>query len=784
MPPSDLPPAPYAYVVEYRALDRCMTPSCALRSRDVFGATEDLQPDGERGGNIQIGKHGGQFFELFFHRGTILYRGEKMSFVLPETAADSELDMYLCAEEETHDFNAEVVFEEERTAQPSMVLGTQPFKGHTELIDQPKRAVDYGHERRAFQHVRIPIPARNGRTVRVTIKNTGPEGLGLGNPLVMKKVTGRGPRQVMWSVYDAVPWPLWDQMILKGTGDAKADWLREWVAKNGTYFQGGMTPGLITTSYSRRLLRAGFFNDVGEPMISRTVAETPPAVTHNVIAKLAAEGVQTFAFLGNFSIIPTYSYLGWDGGYDSEMPDHHYAIAARWKEWVAEHPYDDTFAMWWLANTHTPWPPAPLTSAPPFPEGLAPDNLNPAVFPQLWTNAMVSTRLLSESLEAQRAASPTASRMVYLGSDHGRGFTMRHEHRAFRSPLTGLWPGGMSHGVGADSEEMRAPFVLAYEGPQSGRRPRGGVIKDDISVLAVLRAVESFYGISLDLPDTRVFDSPNLSPAPEVAAHWDDDFIAGVGMANAIRFLRGDWAYAQYAPRIDVTPIWDKAGPIQRVVMGTPFTTGRFPAEELYARSKDPYELTNVAGQNEATVLDMRRRATDWYATYYDDASHGRYRYTLTFPARVTVTITAPRSFDAWVDGKPATMRTPRSVEITGTRVELQEKEETVGVIEIRGDVSQGPLMLRCADNALPVDVTNPQRPRLNLALGRTNCPVPKTEHVTQTPGSVMFSFERAHATSSGGGGVAGSGGGAINQDELMAGMKKWGYVRDIEKKP
>jgi hypothetical protein len=331
---------------------------------------------------------------------------------------------------------------------------------------------------------------------------------------------------------------------------------------------------------------------------------------------------------------------------------------------------------------------------------------------------------------------------------------------------------------------MRAPFSLVFEGPQSGRRPRTGITTDDISDLAALRELESFYGISLDLPDTRGFDSPLISPQTDVTARWDDDFIAAVGMANVFRFVRGDWAYGEYSPRIDVTPIWDKAPALQHVIMGSPYATDKFAAEELHSRSKDPYELTNVAGENAATVLDFRRRATDWLATYYDDAGHGRYRYTLIFPSRVTVTISAPRDFDAWVDGKPAEMRTPRSVVITGTRVEIQEKSETVGVIEIRGDLSQAPLTLRCADNSLPVDVTTPERPRLNLALGRTNCPVPKTEHVAATPGSVMFSFERARASATGGGGNAGNAGGAINQDELMAGMKKWGYVRDIEKKP
>jgi hypothetical protein len=752
MPAPALPPAPYAYVVEYRALDKCFTPSCAFRSRDVFGWQSELQPDGEPGANIQFGKHGNEFWELFFHRGRVMPAGASTSFELPESKSASELDVYFSAEEEEHDFHAAIVFEEVFTAAPPKVVDTREVNGRTESVPRPLVAAQYAHESKAFKHVRVPIPSRDGHTIRVTIKNTGSEGLGLGDPLVMKRVEGRGPRQALWVMYDAVPYPLWDGLLRGPTHDPATEWLHEYVAKNGTYFPNGLTPGLLTTCFSRRTLRGDYFNEVGEPMISRTYSQPPPEITKNVIASLGEKGVQTFAFMANFSILPAFSYLGWDGGYDTEQPDHPYAVASRYKDWVAEHPNDDAFVMWWIASTHLPWPPTRPVSAPaPLPPGLAKSNYNPNVLPETWANALQATDYLKDMLATARAASPDASRMMYISADHGRGFTMRHENRAFRSPITGPWGGGMSHGVGADAEEMKAPFAVVYEGPNVKPNDQPHIVNDDVSIVATLRAVERFFDLSFDLPDTRSFDSPAFTSQASFESRWDDDVIAGIGVAHAYRFVRGNWAYSTHEQRLELFSFWDRAGPIQMMLMGTPYRSGRIMSEELYDRTKDPFETNNVASQNMSTLLDLRRRTTDWLATYYGDESHARYRYTLTFPEKVTVTIVAPRPFLAWADGKEAPMQTPRSVEVTGTRIELQEISDTVGVIEVRGAFAGKPITLRCAENGLPVDATSATRPRLNLALGRTNCPVPRTERVSATEGSIMFSFERARATAGGG---------------------------------
>ena len=114
----------------------------------------------------------------------------------------------------------------------------------------------------------------------------------------------------------------------------------------------------------------------------------------------------------------------------------------------------------------------------------------------------------------------------------------------------------------------------------------------------------------------------------------------------------------------------------------------------------------------------------------------------------------------------------------------IVEGVDPVGIVELRG--ATGPLVLKCSANGLPLDVLTPERPRFNLEVARTNCPLPAGPHDVAGPGEVLFSFEPASgASGQPGAGVPaiGNGTGPVENDELLAGMKRWGYVRDIDDK-
>ena len=105
--------------------------------------------------------------------------------------------------------------------------------------------------------------------------------------------------------------------------------------------------------------------------------------------------------------------------------------------------------------------------------------------------------------------------------------------------------------------------------------------------------------------------------------------------------------------------------------------------------------------------------------------------------------------------------------------------------LEVRG--AKGPLVLKCSANGLPLDVLSPERPRFNLEVARVNCPLPRGAHDVAGPGEVLFSFEPAPAQPGRGVPAVVPGGGPAQgpaaNDELLAGMKRWGYVRDLDDK-
>jgi hypothetical protein len=94
--------------------------------------------------------------------------------------------------------------------------------------------------------------------------------------------------------------------------------------------------------------------------------------------------------------------------------------------------------------------------------------------------------------------------------------------------------------------------------------------------------------------------------------------------------------------------------------------------------------------------------------------------------------------------------------------------------------------VLTCSANGLPLDVLTPERPRFNLEIARTNCPLAEGAHDVAGPGEVLFSFEAAAAhpiAAQPGIPAVGNASGPVENDELLAGMKRWGYVRDIDDK-
>jgi hypothetical protein len=168
----------------------------------------------------------------------------------------------------------------------------------------------------------------------------------------------------------------------------------------------------------------------------------------------------------------------------------------------------------------------------------------------------------------------------------------------------------------------------------------------------------------------------------------------------------------------------------------------------------------------------------------WEDHKHPRHRNKLVFAEPMAVEIFAPRRFTALVDEVAVPSSDARSAQVHAKEVVILEDVDPVGIIELRG--VSAPLVLKCSANGLPLDMLTPERPRFNLEVARVNCPLPAGPHDVAAPGEVLFSFEPASAHPIGPrGGVpaVGNATGPVGNDELLAGMKRWGYVRDIDDK-
>ena len=783
--------APYAYVVDYRPLGACAPPACRIKTRHVSGFADQIQPDGDPGAYVSAGH--GINTELYYRRGVVLRPGETYEFTLPPSTAASELDAYLSATASGGSYRANVTFSVVQPVGGPTALESHSFDGKVEPFLKPTPAAE-GQNGRFLRHIRVPVPSRAARLVRVTIANVGTAKMSLGSPLVMRRVEGRGPRQAIFAVYDAVPFHLLKSVLQGETGEAKTSWVGAAIAKSGVYFPDAVSPGQATVSFFSRFFSGKAWGGHGWPGMAGTgaVDDSLPEETGGPIARLAEEGFVTELVGNNFLLGPNLVHTGLDGAYQNESDTHAVAMERYVVAWAEEHPRDDAMLVLWNAQTHSrkavpgvaggDYPAGRTSSSAPLPKELREDEVNLPPTAGVWRNLTDGLDHLQVELEALRRAAPDASRIVWIGADHSRGITQKMKKRSFRA-FYGLGT-DLSHGSANSVEEMRTPYALVFEGPS---RPNieASVVPGITSSLGVWRAVESQFGLDLGLTPSSMFDHPLFAGA-RVTNPWNDRVFVAVGIVGSMRVVSGDLAYGLFSPTRTGAAIWTLPVGQQRVMMGAPTRNGPFVAEELYDDSVDPYELKSVANERFEDVLRLRRELVDFVAAHYDPPTHPRNVYTLLLPERIQLRITSLGKLRVLVDGNPVPSIDPRSVVVTASKLEIVESEDPLGVVEIAALDRKAPAVLRCAANGLTLDALSDERPRLNLALARTNCPLPATGREVARSGEILFTVRRAQRHEMGavsslpvaGGAVQG----AVDGDELLAGMKRWGYVRDIDK--
>lgn len=789
--PIDLPPDPasFAYVVDVRPFDRCVVPHCAMRSRDVTGSTHTVELDGDLGAYSSYGNAADN--EMFFRRARLLQKDETYAFDVPESDASSELDFYL-SEKKQGPFRTRLRIYEQRNASPAQVLYDQTFEGTTVPWVNRKTNEELGRE--YLNHQRIALPSRKGRMLRVVFENTGETILALGNPLVMKRVEGREPRQGFVIVFDAVPFYLLGKLFT-GTGDPPTEFLHKMTAERGIFFPQGHSPALSTQFFVRRYFRNGYFNTEGEPILrGYSMDETPPARSPTAVSRFAEQGFLTEAFMANFLLHPDVSASGMDGGYQNEMvwighwPEQYHpsALAKRFKGWIAEHSHDDTWAVIWMSTPHDAvrlklWTNGRKEVAAPYPPSLTkPTEFRAETVQARWENLIDCVDSVRNIFESAAKSSPNAKRLWFLTADHGLIHTNANEPREARYPTALVH--GPEHRFFGSTEEARTPFGLIYDG--SARPPHGPKVVEDITMAsASWRAFEQLFDVDAGLPDTTVFDSPALSP-DLYGTRWADDGSFSIGHSGAVRVVAGDWGYRSHNQRLWIVPLWDQAPKVQLMLGGGDRRTNTFFAEELYDDVNDPLETKNIASAHSDVVLAMRRRAQDFLSTHYDPPSHPRHQDTLTFSRALDLVLEGPRPFRLRVDGEDVVMTDPRRATVHGKRIDIIEDPGSMSIVSIKGAGVSGPLLLRCGASGQALDELSPTRPRFDLATARHNCV--STSEASPPEGEVWFSTRMGVAehgpvrTKSGGQTSSTTGANA----QTMEAFRRWGYVRDIDKQP
>ncbi len=772
-----LPPAdpPHAFVVEYRPIDRCFPPACRFGSRAVHGYASAVMDDGNPGAYVRQGATNEN--EHFFERGVLLSHGDSFVIDLPPAAHGSELDVLFASLQADTDYEAVIAISEQPDAAPAKLIAESKVRGHTAAFAKPT-ADTIGRFEKFGTHVRLPLPDRAHRGLRITITNRARASLAVGAPLVMRRVEGRGPRQGLVVIHDAVAFHEAAAFLFDGTRDPKADWIQKAVHERGVYFPAGQSPGQATHHFGIRFATGGYYRSVGWPgMFGQGLDETALASVPGPVARAGEQGFVTAFFGSNVGLLPEFATAGWDVGFNSELREHPLALVRLVEAWASDRPDDDALIVWWNAQTHAPHGPGRSGSKAPAPEnaglGWSAERVDGT-----WRNLLQAADHLQIAVEALRRASPHASRVVWLGADHSSAVSAKMMARAYRTTTqTGTF---LLHGAGATSEEANTPFAIVYDDPDHRRpAPPPQVVTERTSQLVGWRAFESFLGLTFDLPRTSSFEA-KVYPDPLAPPVWDDRILVSVGSASTLRASRGDTSYSLFLPNLTLVPAWSIKAGEQLLLTGGPHRAAGVSEEELFDDRTDPYELVNLASARYDDTLRMRREMSDWLATHWEDHHHRRSRSQLVFAAITDLDLFAPQPFTALVGDVPVPATDGRLAHVHGREVAILEGAEPVGIIELRGATSA--LVLKCSANGLPLDILTPDRPRFNLEVARNNCPLPAGPHDVAGPGEVLFSFEPAavRAAPSGPTGAPGITTSTGGNQEFLDGMKRWGYVRDL----
>ena len=758
--------APYAYVVDYRPLDACAPPSCRIAGNKLEGWWDEVQNDGGRGDYARIGEPRS---EVYFRRAQVLRKHQVYEFELGPERGEFDYDGYFAAlGESTWKAHFEV------TRAGGELLYAHDFEGTSKQTIDARGVAEMARYEDYFSHIRLTLPARE-QALHVRISNAGASSLAIGSPLVLRKVAGRAARQILFVVTDAVPGTLLTHLF-SGKDDAQSAWLARAVHERGTLFSRGISPAFNTPTFARRFFRTGFYETDGEmDLFGYGIDEQAPASPPTPVARLAEQGFQTELTVANFFLMPNQTRIGFDGGYQNEQQAgerlHPAALVRRFSSWIAEHPQDDAFHVVWFSVTHDPHPPG--RAAPPFVLGASGLAYDQRTLDETWRNLLSTVDETAQLMDRAREQAPGAQRLWLFATDHGRSFTPRTASQPVWLPPDSVWPSGTSHCCQASFEEAETPYAVVYDGAP---RVTPAQVAEPTSAVAVWRLLERAFGVQLGLPNTSSYEiaglasAPGVPPDPQASSRWAEGMIGSAGDSGAIRAVSDRWAYRSLMIRPQTGKLFAYPRATQLALTGTPHRGDYFLAEELYDRSEDPYEQHNLADQQEQVVLQFRRKVADWHAVYYDPPNHPRYEYTLAFPRALSISMASPSPIRVAVDGAAPSEQAAYRVTLTGSRFVIQADGEGTSIIDLEGAGLQG--LLRCAATGLPLERLSPEKVRINLAIARTNC-VATDGDAQLGPEDVSFRAKLVKEA------IAGTGGGLTN--ELVEGLRSWGYVRDLD---
>jgi hypothetical protein len=751
--------APHAYVVEYRVVDACAPPACKIDGRSTLGRVSSESSAAGTGSYVAVGTDKD---ELFAKRGVVVQPGRSLTFTLPEGIHESVLDMSLAdADPAGGPFRASL---EVRSG--GAVVLQRTYEGGSAPFEPRGDPATPARENKYFTHVREILPKRGERTT-VVIRNEQTRPLSVGAPLVLRRVEGRGPRQAILVFFDAVPFPLLEKLYERGE-EGSARWVTSWVQR-GTVFSQAVSPGQLTGSFVRRFFKADYFRLDGDPSLAgQGFDETPPERAEGPVARIAEQGFLTEAIGSNLYLSPVLSRIGFDVDYNVEsrtglLVDPH-VIAERFIREMEQHADDDALFVVWFANTHAPWREGQREVSPVGELGLPKTELDMAVLDAVWRNLLESSDALRTAVDALHAKNNAAERIWILGADHGHTFTRAARSRPWR--LTGeTVEGGHMHCCLSTQQEARTPLAIIVE--NGSPSPLAAKIVDEpMSSLAAWSEIERRFGVKLDLPATSAF----RLPASESA--FDDGLFVSVGNSGSHFARYGELTYHSYEPAMSLEPLWSVSPPVALLLKGSSDPAGDIVAEGLYEITTDPAEKNNLAEARFDDLASMRRKMGDWLAEYADDPEHERYEYVLAFGRPTELSLFGPRGFSVQADVAKPSEHLSR-IKAKGSVIRIRDEERPLGVVDVSGDVVEERLLVRCASSGLPLALLDPERPRLNLALSRTNCVGDANPDKAPPPGEAFFAARLIGRREGGAKAAPGP------LPELKSALERWGYVRE-----